>query len=83
MQEHCNNYLLNQVEELASLQAEGKYLVASEWLTESLPLPNIEQIPDIEYVHTLRSGWGYRAPWGTFLPTTISGAWMLVKSKPR
>jgi hypothetical protein len=78
MQEHCNNYLLNQVEELARLQAEGKYLAASEWLAESLPLPNIEQIPDIEYVHTPRSGWGYRAPWGTFLPTTISGAWMLV-----
>ena len=79
MQEHSNTYLLNQVEELARLQAEGKYLAASEWLAEGLPLLNIEQIQDIEYTHTPRSGWAYRTPWGTFLPTTISGAWMLAE----
>lgn len=78
MQDYKDTYLENQVRQVARLQTEGKFIAADEYLAERLPLPRVDELPDIQYDARQH---GYVAPWGRFIRGPVSGSWLLAEGQ--
>ncbi len=74
MQEYIDSYLQNLVEKITRYQREGKFIAVDDYMTDRLPLPNIEELPGISL--NMRS-FSYTALWGSFIRSNTSGVWVL------
>jgi hypothetical protein len=79
MQEYIDSYLQNLVEKITRYQREGKFIAVDDYMTDRLPLPNIEELPGMSL--NMKS-FSYTAPWGSFIRSNTSGVWVLSEGTP-